>query len=617
MALSFFGGKSKEEKKARKQKERREQEILRLQKQDILQKEICEAKAISGDIESCYEYAKLMEQGNSVVIPSYEEAIVFYKTAIEKGDHALAKLNLAKLYWQGKNSSLPHFKQKTFALQWFRELIANQDLDEAKIELIKLYVNKDPFIFSKQEVEWSIVPMCEPFEEAAIKSNVFCVKAEASKLEITYKDNLDNIQYHRIDIECLPKEISFVFSEGSFLELFTDKKIQARQLLLNYLLAGVQKGVFSAGNIFDWCNDLIKKANPFGAFALALFYERGGDCPCRKDLEKASELYKQAMELGYESAVKPYENISRVLVTKQIELEAKYGINPKDIEYISSLGEGSFGTVWLANFNGKKVAVKKIKDYDAISAAGKMKFEIDKFKHEVAFMCQFSECENIIKIFGAVFESDQYAIVMEYMPHGDLYDLLRTKNLQWSAKLMLAIDIAAGLAYLHSRNFMHRDLKTKNVLVNEVSLGNWHAKITDFGEGKEFSNCQVTYQTRANCIGTFPYLAPEILKLFNSMDVKVTTVIYTSAVDIFALGRLFWEMATHKMPFEEEMDQFEIVRKVCQNPENAALPLPKNCVPSFASLTSRCGLMCPAGRPTAQEVVEILKQKCIPEAVSM
>jgi len=64
--------------------------------------------------------------------------------------------------------------------------------------------------------------------------------------------------------------------------------------------------------------------------------------------------------------------------------------------------------------------------------------------------------------------------MMEYIPYGNLYDLIHNKNeeIGWAAKLKIATDIAAGMSFLHNMDppFLHRDLKSPNILVLMIDI---------------------------------------------------------------------------------------------------------------------------------------------------
>ncbi len=93
--------------------------------------------------------------------------------------------------------------------------------------------------------------------------------------------------------------------------------------------------------------------------------------------------------------------------------------------------------------------------------------------------------------------------------------------------LLLARDIASGLAYLHSLNIMHRDLKPKNIL--QTPYRNGCAKIVDFDLAKELKQ-EKGFKAFGEGVGTTGFIAPEVLKV----DPKVG---YDFKADIYSYGK--------------------------------------------------------------------------------
>ena len=69
---------------------------------------------------------------------------------------------------------------------------------------------------------------------------------------------------------------------------------------------------------------------------------------------------------------------------------------------------------------------------------------------------------HIVQLIGmSINPQGAYSLVMEYVPHGSLYQLLHNGNsLPWDLRYQIAMDISSGLACLHEQNILHRDLKS-------------------------------------------------------------------------------------------------------------------------------------------------------------
>ena len=88
---------------------------------------------------------------------------------------------------------------------------------------------------------------------------------------------------------------------------------------------------------------------------------------------------------------------------------------------------------------------------------------------------------NIVQFLGICHMGDRMMLVTDYMPRGNLHDMLTDHSVEMSAylRMQMARDVALGMNWLHSSvpQVLHRDLKTKNLLVDE----NNRIKICDFG----------------------------------------------------------------------------------------------------------------------------------------
>jgi serine/threonine protein kinase len=127
-------------------------------------------------------------------------------------------------------------------------------------------------------------------------------------------------------------------------------------------------------------------------------------------------------------------------------------------------------------------------------------------------------------------------------------------------KIEIVRGMTQGLAYLHSMNVVHCDLKTQNVLLinvpgleqtdkNETVL----AKITDFGLSKMKSDMVTSSSISTVQIGTPRYTAPEIFQG------KILTLEEQKKSDIYSMGLLIWELAVEEIPFEDlNQDQLRV-----------------------------------------------------------
>jgi len=127
--------------------------------------------------------------------------------------------------------------------------------------------------------------------------------------------------------------------------------------------------------------------------------------------------------------------------------------------------------------------------------------------------------------------------VMEYVEGVALDELLDDRGaLPLNESLAIIREIAAGLTYIHTRRYVHRDIKPGNILIRSDG----HLKIADFGLAQRAGR---TRRTRSGDImGTAKYMAPELVR-----GGRVT-----ARTDIYALGCLAYELIANRPPFEAD-----------------------------------------------------------------
>eukprot|EP00002_Diphylleia_rotans_P030361 TRINITY_DN6232_c0_g1_i2.p1 TRINITY_DN6232_c0_g1~~TRINITY_DN6232_c0_g1_i2.p1 ORF type:complete len:1685 (+),score=327.23 TRINITY_DN6232_c0_g1_i2:77-5131(+) len=228
------------------------------------------------------------------------------------------------------------------------------------------------------------------------------------------------------------------------------------------------------------------------------------------------------------------------------------------------LGAGSFGVVFLGEYGGEKVAVKK---FIKQRMAEKQYYTL---LSEIMLLRQVSH-PNILRFMGACIKQPNICLLLEYASHGSLKDVLCDEKivLGQSQKIQALIQIADAMQYLHFRKppVMHRDLKSANAMV--VRLDPMSCKIGDFG----LARVKTDNQTMTKC-GTRAWLAPEVLKGAR----------YDESADVFSYGIMMWEVMTRDQPYTN-IDPLKLNFKVL----NGLRPIiPKGVFQSVATLMERC-----------------------------
>lgn len=159
------------------------------------------------------------------------------------------------------------------------------------------------------------------------------------------------------------------------------------------------------------------------------------------------------------------------------------------------LGSGGFAKVYLADYNGRNAAAKVLQvDHDNMGdipysddmfekervelVAEQDNFQRQAFVRELEVMIRLRS-PHTVHVYGAITSrKEEFILVMELLPGGDLRSLLRQAKKPLSKARARGIigDVAAGMAFLHRKLTVHGDLKSANVLLD----GAGHAKVMDY-----------------------------------------------------------------------------------------------------------------------------------------
>ncbi|XP_044728562.1 kinase suppressor of Ras 1 [Chrysoperla carnea] len=205
------------------------------------------------------------------------------------------------------------------------------------------------------------------------------------------------------------------------------------------------------------------------------------------------------------------------------------------------IGVGRFGTVFRGNWHGD-VAIKILNmDYlDDDKALEAFKSEVGTFRK--------TRHENLVLFMGACMKPPRLAIVTSLSKGMTLYTHihLRKDKFNMNKTTIVAQQITQGMGYLHARGIVHKDLKSKNIF-----LENGKVVITDFGL---FSVTKLCHGNgKANSLNIPPgwlcYLAPEIVRSLRVNQVH-HELPFTKASDIYAFGTVWYELLCGDWPFK-------------------------------------------------------------------
>ncbi|MCJ1471964.1 hypothetical protein MMC13_000607 [Lambiella insularis] len=188
---------------------------------------------------------------------------------------------------------------------------------------------------------------------------------------------------------------------------------------------------------------------------------------------------------------------------------------------------------------------------------------------------------------------------MEYYPLGDLARYIDGTITEEYAK-QIVTDVLTGLSIMHREGFAHRDLKPKNIFVVQrpPASPKWWVKIGDFGLSKRVQGEESAFRTFG---GTAAYMAPEIWNLRHLSENGLKRIHYSSAVDIWSLGCVIFELLTTTRAFQNPVTGMQDYSRQGVYLEQL---LTEKLSQEGIRLVKDCLDLVPERRPTAQLALE-------------
>ncbi|GMF20915.1 unnamed protein product [Phytophthora fragariaefolia] len=306
---------------------------------------------------------------------------------------------------------------------------------------------------------------------------------------------------------------------------------------------------------------------------------------------------------------------SGTMISPLIEFQNDLAVSTRRVPFVDvclvrQITSGAYGDVWIGRMRGDIVAVKRL-----TRERRRQLHDLEVFAAEIQLMASLAH-SNVLGLLGVAWNTlENMLLIMEYMEHGDLQQVLQfhsgkipeeqecyvdhfTSEFSWAShKAKIARDIACGLNYLHNLEpiVVHRDLKSKNVLIGN----SYEAKLSDFG----VSRLRRGEETMTSGVGTPYWTAPEVLAGYK----------YSEKADVYSLGVVLAELDTGELPFYDartsdgdRMEAIHVLSLVVSGKLTPSFSL--DCPVDVRKLALSCLNPKSECRPSAAEVMDELNR---------
>ncbi|KAK8810682.1 hypothetical protein WA158_007257 [Blastocystis sp. Blastoise] len=285
------------------------------------------------------------------------------------------------------------------------------------------------------------------------------------------------------------------------------------------------------------------------------------------DWQSDDEIYDYDPETRWKTSDSFYQDISYVR---------------DSFNLVKEIGDGSYGVVFKAirKEDNKAVALKKYKlPLNANEDDPVFKDDYNSIKSEITLMKELNH-PNILSMNNIYHGRGKNSIYIEMPLYStNLYTIIQEENFSFKAEEIRYImyQLFSGLSYLHQHHYIHRDIKSANLLYSNGNIA-----ISDFNLTipipSSSSSSSSTDSEPMSPVGTLAYRAMEIYLLPSSST-------YTTAIDIWSSGIIFLELIMNKSLFSEsgEITTLSAIIGMLGSPDESTCPLLKdpNCLSGF------------------------------------
>ena len=225
-------------------------------------------------------------------------------------------------------------------------------------------------------------------------------------------------------------------------------------------------------------------------------------------------------------------SVKKQLVVKELKKVELKELNPEHVDYLpqDAVGGGSFGQCFRARYRGIDVVVKKMIHNN--STEDKLRAKRDLI-HEAEVITSLGDHEGLPLFFGVMTAKESLCLVTQF--HGiheqsvTLQQAANASMITPSECLKTFAEICLALQHVHSRGFLHNDIKSNNVLERRRDSEKYNAILIDFGKSTKASTILPSISRRKRAHHpTKSYLAPEVLKQRR----------YSTVSDVYSVARM-------------------------------------------------------------------------------
>uniref|UniRef100_F6PL93 Receptor tyrosine kinase like orphan receptor 1 n=1 Tax=Ornithorhynchus anatinus TaxID=9258 RepID=F6PL93_ORNAN len=326
------------------------------------------------------------------------------------------------------------------------------------------------------------------------------------------------------------------------------------------------------------------------AIALLFFFI----CVCRNNQKASSPPVQrqpkpvrgQNVEMSMLNAYKPKSK------AKELPLSA--------VRFMEELGDCAFGKVYKGHLylpgmdHTQLVAIKTLKDFNNPQ-------QWADFQQEASLTAELHH-PNIVCLLGVVTQEQPACMLFEYTNQGDLREFLIMRSphsdvgcssdedgtvkssLDHGDFLHIAIQISAGMEYLSSHFFVHKDLAARNILIGEQL----QVKISDLGLSREIYSADY-YRVQSKSLLPIRWMPPEAIVYGK----------FSSDSDIWSFGVVLWEIFSFGLQPYYGFSNQEVVEMVRKR---QLLPCSEDCPPRMYGLMTECWNEVPSRRPRFKDI---------------